>query len=341
MDDHRSHAVIRTPGNLIATLPALLGYRPYDALIVAAFRQDLNIAVMSMGLTAPADQPAPQPLPAVRQIGTVCLRHSADSAHAVLVGPAAHPDQPHVPPLLRQLRAELRPHLHLVHVLWTPAVEHGARWHCLEEATCRGTVPDPMATVAAASEVAAGRPIYRSRAELTATLEPDRPDALARRADLIRTALHAAAHQDQATRLARHNKLLTDAVTHARRGQLPHDDTQIAELAAALADHAVRDAAIAFSIHADADAAIQLWSVLTRQVPAPYRAEPASLLAVAAHLAGQGALSNTAVEVALTAVPGHTLATFLGAATSLGMAPNDLREAITAALAQISRITRP
>ena len=337
MDTQPPAAVtIRTPADLIAALPALLGYHPSGVLVIIALRASRVLTLATIDLAAFGNPDAASHLTeAVTRLAAASKRHHADSAHIVVVGPAPDTDQPTpTPAMLEPVRAALSAEgLHLAHAAFTPAIEDGARWHCLDDPACHGRLPDPQSTLAAATEVAAGRPIYRSRTELTDTLRGDHPDALTRRARLIATAQQAAAHTDPATLQARHRRLIADAIAHARHGVLPDTDEQIADLAVAIADPPSRDAALAFSLAADADAAIRLWSALVRQVPAPHRAEPATLLAVAAHLGGHGALANAAIQVALDAVPGHRLATLLAAAYSFGLAPHEMRDVVTETLA--------
>jgi hypothetical protein len=49
----------------------------------------------------------------------------------------------------------------------------------------------------------------------------------------------------------------------------------------------------------------QLWLTLARELPEPERAEAATLVAVAAWMRGINALANVALDVAVTAQPGH------------------------------------
>ena len=83
------------------------------------------------------------------------------------------------------------------------------------------------------------------------------------------------------------------------------------ELACALGDPDVRDAALLRNLGGAAAAAEQLWTALVRETPDPEAAEPAVLLAVSALLRGDGALANVALERAELAWPGHRLARLL------------------------------
>ncbi|NUT46190.1 MAG: DUF4192 domain-containing protein [Saccharothrix sp.] len=101
----------------------------------------------------------------------------------------------------------------------------------------------------------------------------------------------------------------------------PLTDHEVADLAVALSDYTVRDACIATTAGDHALAAEKLWTDLTRQFPAPERAEPATLLAFSAYLRGDDVLAAVAVECAESAFPDHRLAELLRAALEVQMPP--------------------
>ncbi|MFC7613845.1 DUF4192 family protein [Actinokineospora soli] len=68
-----------------------------------------------------------------------------------------------------------------------------------------------------------------------------------------------------------------------------------------------------------------------RSLPQPDRAEPACFLAVSAYLRGNGSLARVALDVALQARPGHTLASLLTAALDGAMTPRELRTILSQA----------
>jgi len=67
--------------------------------------------------------------------------------------------------------------------------------------------------------------------------------------------------------------LIHAAITRAQAGQLPVKDTELAELAAALTDPAVRDDSLRYSLPPTRRAAERLWTTLLRVTPPPHRAE--------------------------------------------------------------------
>ncbi len=144
-------------------------------------------------------------------------------------------------------------------------------------------------------------------------------------------------------------RLVQDAITAAATHRdLPSlSDEQIVDLAQALSDPHVRDRCLAAALPTppdtgtetgseagarDADAAERLWTMLTRAVPPPARAEPAVLLAVHTHLRGRSVLASIALEIAQQADPDHPLARPLYLAIQRGMPPARLHQFLHSAL---------
>ncbi|SFQ33071.1 protein of unknown function [Amycolatopsis arida] len=112
------------------------------------------------------------------------------------------------------------------------------------------------------------------------------------------------------------------ALARARGGDIDLTDDQVVRLALALSDERVRDACLRTALPpggSDAVAAERLWLRLVRETPAPERAAPACLLAFSAYLRGEGTLAVVALDVALEADPGHTLADLLRRSIGLGI----------------------
>jgi len=164
---------------------------------------------------------------------------------------------------------------------------------------------------------------HPSRHALAQTLRPDPAHLLGPRAALITTLAARAA--DRAANI----RLIRTAVARAHAGHLPTADADIAELALALTDPAVRDTSLTYSLDHHTRAAQRLWTTLLRATPAPHRAEPAVLLAVTAYLHGDGILAALAADAALHAHPHLRLATLIHLSLRSGLPAEQLRAAIT------------
>jgi hypothetical protein len=114
-------------------------------------------------------------------------------------------------------------------------------------------------------------------------------------------------------------------------------DTEIARVAVALSDPAVRDVAVGWALDRDegvGTAAEQRWTLLVRALPAPEVADPAVLLACAQLVRGGSGLVGIALERARRADPGHRLAGLVGTLLAAGAGPEAMRSAFREASAE-------
>ncbi len=310
------------PGELIAAVPALLGYYPADCLLALA------VHAGRVGIGARVDLADLNP----DQIGgltTLLTRTPADTVIIVVVGgvpacPGRLPAQ-HLVTALADRLADRQ--VRLGRAVWVAGVRAGADWYCYHSRGRRGQLPDPTYSPLAAALAVEGVTIRASRAEFAAELAPHPSGVLAARA--ARLAVPAG----RGDRPDAHLRLLQTAVAAAERGILPGHDEQIVALAHALQVPAVREHAIVVALGAQASAAQRLWVWLVRATPAPHRADPAALLALTAYLRGDGTLARIAAEIAEQANPAHLLAGLLIHVLDLGLRPEKLRAALRAATA--------
>jgi hypothetical protein len=96
-----------------------------------------------------------------------------------------------------------------------------------------------------------------------------------------------------------------------------------------LADLRVRDDAWARMDPKHRAAHRRLWIDVVRRATEPYVPAPASLLAFTAWQSGEGALANIAIERALAADPGYSMAHLLGQAVDAGLPPSAARLPMT------------
>jgi len=334
------------PGELIAAVPALLGFTPVRSVIVVSLSPSRDTpgaaaigAVMRHDLLLPdGDEPVPELMGAAfARFGTVCARDGAEAVLVVLVDARLdRPDSAAVDQARRvvdALIAELAHHgIDVAGVHAVPEIGSGSEWFALGRDARRGTVPDPAASPVAVARVYEGGLIRRSRTELAEVLEPLPMPVRSRVAGYIDEAVDS---RDLAYEYA----VRAGGRDHADRMELEtvldriadHDNgietlaPEMAELAVLLSNPTVRDAVLALAAGPYADAAERLWITLTRSLPDPERAEAAALVGFGAYIRGDGPFAGVALGVALEANPRHRLADLLDQALQAGLRPETVR----------------
>ena len=162
-------------------------------------------------------------------------------------------------------------------------------------AAYRGTPFETRHHPFAAEAVFDGRVTHSSRESLAATLTPDTSAARA-----------VAALLDGAEPVAAAGIRWLITEHAASRSTTPPD--VVAGLALALAQPALRDEAWRWLSRDSARSYVEFWSDLVRRTPEELVSGPASVLALAAWLAGEGALAWCAVDRAREVDPEHSLA---------------------------------
>jgi hypothetical protein len=326
---------MRDPGELLAALPFLMGFRPRDSLVLVAFGGGSGRRV---GLTQRIDLPAPEHVPQVCASLARNVLTSGGTGAAVLVlggdaragGAVAYGAGPPLAEVADAAAAALRERgLPTRMRAWAASTEPGAAWACYDECGCHGALPDAGATPLAATAVAAGLMVHADREALAALVARAPTERLARRERMLAHAVDgalaeadAAAPESTPSGQAAVDAALADALA----GRLQLDDARVVALALALSDVAIRDSALARCARPGAEAAEQLWAALARETPDPEAAEPAALLAACALLRGDGALAGIALDRAERAWPGHRLTALLRAAWAGGIRPAQMRE---------------
>lgn len=322
---------------LVAGVPGLLGFVPTDSLVLVTFTYTERLC---LGATLRCDLPGPdEPTTIIDRLCTTAANNGAVAAVAVLVGGTTDPPDvlPHED--LVDLAADLLEdeEVRLLHAVWVPSITEGERWRCYGDDSCTGELPDPRKSILAAAATMAGVVTYRSRASLATQLAADPAADLTRRADLLNARMTTAGPPDPHADIEELHKALREA---AATPELPTlTDDQVVTLATALSNPEARDDCLALALTDQAAAAERLWTVLVRATPAPERAEPALLLAIAAYLRGEGVLASMAITIALEANPGHQLAELLSMALQSGLPPAELRELLREAFTRAKAAT--
>ncbi|RBO96458.1 DUF4192 domain-containing protein [Nocardia puris] len=329
------------PGELIAALPAMVGFYPHRSLLVAVLGPPVApgassgiAAVVRFDLDPPGGRrgSAAAFADCVRRI---CAAEGARETLAVIVDDRMDPPPPgahsgHV--VIADLMLHLGGDGIRVRGAWAAtAIEEGGAWWSVRGPVSQGELPDPTASTVALAHVLDGRPILRSRTELTAIVRPDAArvaevsaalgDALGRARDRLAAAVR---HDDVTGYRRRALEYVLWQVACAGSGTIPAA-REIAEVLAALRDRTVRDAMFALAAGDHAADAERLWVTLVRAAPGRDRAEAGALLGYSAYLRGDGPLAGIALESALDADPDHTIAMLLDTALRAGMRPEQLR----------------
>ncbi|MGW5054426.1 DUF4192 domain-containing protein [Actinokineospora sp. NPDC004072] len=328
-------------GELVAAIPHLLGFHPTDSLVLITL---VDADDARIGAVLRIDLP-PQRYRAqvADHIAKLAASLGAERAVAVVVGGSGSPPDalPHRPLVTELNRAFGEAGVPVAHTVWVPEIEHGLRWCCYNHRRCTGSVPDPDTSALGVGMLVRGAVKYASREALAATLAPDPPEVLDHRERLIDARTGELPDQSVVDKaldrfepvadddpIDHYDDIVLDMYhVHAPPAtDLPElDDATLVDLATALYDTEIRGYCQLIALTSRAPAAERLWTYLTRALPTPDRAEPACLLAVSAYLRGNGSLARVALDAALAACPGHTLAGLLTAALDGAMTPMELR----------------
>ncbi|WP_024796827.1 DUF4192 domain-containing protein [Tomitella biformata] len=322
---------LHDPGELLAAIPALLGFVPEDSLVIVCLGGETDNSVEMVvrhdlvSLIAEPDRMLAlaaqlQALFEEADVGTVSFA-VLDSDWAAGESRAWH----------RELIADMGALLMAGGVqvrgaLLAREIACGAPWVSVLDPRA-GDIPDPMESAVAAAHVYQGRMIRDSRAELEAAIAAGPRDALAAMASHLREARAAAAvRRSLGGRLALRAELesVLTAVAGVDSGELP-DDPEYARLAVSISCPEVRDALLSLVCCDQASAAERLWTLMGRALPNPERADAAALCAVSAYARGDGPFAGICVDAALDANPEHRLGLLLRQALDQGMHPDRIR----------------
>ncbi|AQT80632.1 hypothetical protein B1R94_17250 [Mycolicibacterium litorale] len=325
MTTHRSDYRFTHPGALIAALPAVLGFTPEKSLVLVALQHGQMGSVMRIELSQALDGD-------LDHLMEVTSGSGAEQVVAVIVDvdgascPMCNEEYRDVCEALGTALADDDIELCAAHVV--DRIEAGGSWHCVDGCGASGPVDDPMASPLAVAAVLDGRRLYQRRADLGAVIAV---------ADVERSqALVAVIEQHAAVRetnwrldpdgCGRRDVEAAMAISSRVCDGEQLADAELAELACALTDVAVRDTLYALAVGADASRAETLWAVLARTLPDPWRVEALVLLAFSAYARGDGPLAGLALEAALRSNSEHRMAGMLDTALQSGMRPEQIRE---------------
>ncbi|MFC6012617.1 DUF4192 domain-containing protein [Nocardia lasii] len=324
------------PGELIAAMPAMLGFLPERSLVVAILREydgartEMIEAVVRFDLEAAVDMARIDQF--VACLGAICLREEATGVLAVFVDDSGEFEGAEVlrASALADILAE--DGIALRGAWAVQAIAAGQRYHSVFGSMGTGLVADPTSSIIAVSQVVDGRQIRGSRQEMTALMIPDellrarvRPhlgDAIARYRRGLAAATRAGYQLDfQRRALEWVLWQIADTASGA-----PRAERELARLAATLRDRAIRDTMYGLALGEHAETAERLWAQLARATPGTDRAEAAALLGYSAYLRGDGPFAGIAIAAAVEADGDHSMAVLLETSLQTGLRPERLRQ---------------
>ena len=319
----------------LAIIPHLLGFHPSRSMVVVGLDRARGRVKLAFRYDLP-DPPDPARSREIAEHAAAVLRKRQVTT-AIAAGYGAGTL---VTPVAEKLRAAL--HGAGITLRDLLRVEEGRFWSyaCQDPRCCppEGAAFDGAAHPAAAALTAAGMGACPDRASLADTLAP--LTGLAAEAmsqatvRALRRAEHLVAAAPDGTDRMRPvidagRAAVREAIATYRAGGRITEDDQMAWLAVSIADLRVRDDAWARMDPKHRAAHGQLWTDVVRRATESYVPAPASLLAFTAWQCGEGALANIALERALAADPGYSMAHLIGQAVDAGLPPSAARLPMT------------
>lgn len=317
-----SPLALRSPADLVAAIPFLLGFHPSDSVVVVGLRARHVVFAARGDLGEPPGF--------VEHVTSVVLRQDIDAAAVVGYGTDERAREPVI-----ALRDALE--RHGVRVFEVLRVAGGRYWSyvCADGSCCPpdGTPYDAVASPVAAAATHAGHVAFPDRDTLVRQVAPvggpvreSMRQATALATERLAGMLAGSPVGDPASaHLLRRlgSGAVREAMSrHRQGGHLTDDET--AWLTVLLVHVPVRD--YAWQRVGTEEWHVELWTGVLRRAEPHLVAAPASLLAFAAWRGGQGALALAAVERAKQAEPDYPMARLLDDVLRHGLPPSMLDE---------------
>jgi hypothetical protein len=328
-------------------MPHLLGFHPASSLVAVAFAGARVVFLARIDLHEPGTPPGEIGTD-LAALGKILMRQTPDMV--LLIG-YGNPEQ--VTPVIGIAEAVLAGYRVPVGAALRVTGSRYFHCHCTSPECCPpdGTPFDPATSTVAAQAVYAGHVALPDRAARVASLAsvtgPAREamhaatgrawDRLERVADAAASALTGSAEPvPECAALNPSTPELASAFGELARGageeavrrtfgqhqdSQPLTDDDVAWLTLLLQDPVVRDGAWAHTRDAGEHTQIRFWSGVTRRAEPGLVPAPACLLALAALHRGDGILAQIALDQALDADPGYTLALLLSEVIRQGIPP--------------------
>jgi hypothetical protein len=326
-DDAPIRVRLRSPGDLVASLPALLGYHARRSIVLVVLGGSPPVVRLTMRLDLP-DGGDESTWGAVADCFATAVRR-ADAHHAMLL--VLDGEEEPTRALAEALRDALRPiGVDLADAILVTDGRYRSLT-CTDDACCpSGGTPVPASSSLTAAVVTQGRVIHGDRAEIEAQLAPPDPKAQAR-AERV-AALVLSSVPGGSIGLTDHEirELLDRCVAAANGSGLRLVDA--IRLAVLVQISEVRDLAYRHLLAVGSEQHEILWSAVCRQVPASMSAVPLALVALSSYLSGAGALTTVAIQRAVEVDGCHPSVTLIADVVRSAIPPRDVRDALARSL---------
>lgn len=319
----------KSPADLLAMVPFVLGFHPEDSLVVLALGDAGRPFHARVDLPADPDDVAD----VTGHLADTAMRHGLRQVALV----AYCDDQL----LAEAAAAALADRLDDGGVEVKAAVRaDGERWFCLDDGPCacpvEGTPYDLSTHPFTAQAVVEGRVTYLNREALRHSLvgsDPDETEEVCRAADVAldrftastRHPLGPPAPETLRAHLVAEGHWVGNRVARFLEDGLRLSPDDVGRLLVAMVSLDVRDVAWAHMDRGNALRHVDLWRDVVRRSPHDLLAAPAALLGFAAWLAGDGALAWCAVDRCREADPDYSLAALLADALTRAVPPSTWR----------------
>ncbi|MEK8071806.1 DUF4192 domain-containing protein [Rhodococcoides navarretei] len=336
--DPRHRVRLGDESELMAAVPAMLGFHPHRSMVLIAFqaggsgvgptmRHDLVLAGDHVDRRAGRHTRAtPEMLDVIDHLAGYCALENIPAVMAVFVDDRLDravrtPHLLDVEALVLELDTTLASFgVQLSAALAASEIADSACWWSLRGPQRHGSMSDPSASPMTVARVLDGYPVRRSRRELAETVVPGP-------AETVR-AVAAEMSRQRRDGGRSHADELTSVLSYVARGPYDTelDPTDIARIGIAIGHIQVRDALLALTLGDDAGFVEEFWTALSRVLPRCERAIAATLLAFSAYVRGDGPMARIAIDAALDADDTYSLARLLDRSLSAGAGPELVRE---------------
>lgn len=337
-DQPQPRVRLSSPADVLAVVPHLFGFHPDHSLVVIGAAGEPEHVELGFRYDLPDPPDAAAAAEIAEHAVRVLAHRGAASVIAVGYGPG-----PLVTPAVDALATAVagRRGLRLREVM---RVDGGRYWSYLcRDVTCcpaEGVPFDYRSHPAAAAMTVAGLAAYPDRDARAAAVAPvtgqaaeamDRAleRASARAAALVAEAAGRPGGSTLRLVIDAGRRAVGEAIALYRCGGSIIDPDQFAWLMVTLANLPVRDDAWARMVPEHRAAHLALWSDVVRHATGVWLPAPAALLAFTAWQSGDGALASMALERALAADPGYSMALLLREILDAGVPPSQARLPMT------------